>query len=85
MTIKITMAILMLAILVFGARLALVRNLYDKLMTLNLLTIKILLFLSVYAAFKSDLMMLDIVMTSSLIGFIAAAILLIFYGRSESS
>jgi multisubunit Na+/H+ antiporter MnhF subunit len=82
--IKITMGIIVIAIVIFVIRLIMTRDVYDKLMTLNLLTIKILLFLAVYSAFKRDVFILDLVMTSSLIGFIATAILIIYFGRNGS-
>ena len=85
MIIKITMGILLLSIIVFVIRLILIKDLYDKLMTLNLLIVKVLLFLSVYAAYTHDKFILDIVLASSLVGFISTAILITYYGRNEKA
>ena len=85
MILKITMGILLISIIIFTGRLIFVKNIYDKLMTLNLMAIKILLFLSVFAAFKKDKFILDIVMASSIVGFIATTILIIYIGRNEKA
>ena len=82
--IEITMGIIVAAIVIFIVRLIATKDIYDKLMTLNLLTIKIILFLAVFSAFKRNVFVLDLLVTSSLIGFIATAILIIYFGRSGS-
>lgn len=79
--IKFTLALIIMAIVVFVIRLLVTKNLYDKLMTLNLLTIKIILLLAVYAAMTRNALILDIALTSSLVGFVATAILIIYSHR----
>jgi multicomponent Na+:H+ antiporter subunit F len=85
MIIQITLMILLIAITIFVVRLLVTNNIYDKLMTLNLISIKLLLFLAVYSAYKKDVYILDIILTLSLVGFIATAILITYYERNEKN
>ncbi len=84
MILKITMGLLLVAIVIFVFRLVLIRNIHDKLLSLNLLTIKVVLLLAVYAAYEESTFILDIVLASSLVGFIATAILIVYIGRNDA-
>ncbi|MBN2258929.1 MAG: hypothetical protein JW702_00130 [Clostridiales bacterium] len=83
MIINITLMILLIAIIIFVFRLILINDIHDKLLSLNLLTIKVILFLSVLAIYKDDKFILDIAVASSMIGFIATAILIVYFGKDD--
>ncbi|OPL07841.1 MAG: hypothetical protein AVO33_02935 [delta proteobacterium ML8_F1] len=83
MILQITMGLLLMAIGIFVLRLILIKNIHDKLLSLNLLTIKVVLLLAVYAAYEESPFILDIVLASSLVGFIATAVLIVYIGRND--
>ncbi|MCK5762665.1 MAG: pH regulation protein F [Clostridiales bacterium] len=84
MIIKITIILIIVAIAIFTIRLVKMKDVFDKLLNLNLLAIKIILLLAVYAAYKNNRFILDVAAASSLVGFIATAILIIYFGRDEN-
>ena len=75
MFIKITMVFLIVAMIITLFRMIKGPTIWDKLMALNLLSVKTVLLITLYSVYKNNIMMLDISMTYAVIGFLGITLL----------
>lgn len=72
---KMTILILLLAIFTLITFMFLAKSIWEKLMGLNLIVIKIILMITVYAVYIDSELVLDIMVTYSIIGFLSVTLL----------
>lgn len=75
MMLEITMYIIIISILVLIVYLIMSKSIWEKIMVMNLLSIKTILFITVFAVWTNIPEMLDITLTYSIIGFIAITLI----------
>lgn len=75
MFLMITLFILAISILAFIIRLIIGPTTWDRLLSLNLISIKTILFLSVYAVYTDHLFLIDIAFSYGIIGFLTITLL----------
>lgn len=71
----ITMVLISLALIVLMNKLIRVDTIWEKITIMNLMTIKIIMLITVYAVYLDSYELLDISLTYSIIGFLSVAIL----------
>lgn len=74
MILQITMGILALATLVLIFFLVHSKNIWERLMAINLVTIKMIMLITVYAVLMESPIVMDISITYSIIGFISVTL-----------
>jgi len=74
MILQITMGILALATLVLIFFLVRSKNIWERLMAINLVTIKMIMLITVYAVLMESPIVMDISITYSIIGFISVTL-----------
>ncbi|MDP2426349.1 MAG: monovalent cation/H+ antiporter complex subunit F [Candidatus Izemoplasmatales bacterium] len=72
---EITLIILVIAMLVSFVRLLIGPTLWDRILMLNLISIKVVLFVVVYAIINQNLLLLDIALSYGIIGFLTMTLL----------
>lgn len=70
MFLKITMMILVLAMFFSMVRMILGPTVWDRLLALNLIAAKVILFIAVYAVYMGNPMLLDVALAAGIIGFL---------------
>jgi multicomponent Na+:H+ antiporter subunit F len=76
-----TMAFLVLAMIISVIRLIIGPTVWDRLLSLNLISAKIIMLLAVYAVYERNLFLLDIAFSYGLIGFLTLILLSHFIAR----
>ncbi|MFA5470595.1 MAG: monovalent cation/H+ antiporter complex subunit F [Acholeplasmataceae bacterium] len=71
----ITLFILVIAMILSFIRLIFSKTLWDKILMLNLMSAKVVLFIAVYAIYLEKLVLLDIAITYGIIGFLTMTLL----------
>lgn len=71
----ITLFILVIAMILSFIRLIFSRTLWDKILMLNLMSAKVVLFIAVFAVYLERLVLLDIAITYGIIGFLTMTLL----------
>jgi multicomponent Na+:H+ antiporter subunit F len=71
----ITLFILVIAMILSLVRLIYSKTLWDKILMLNLMSAKVVLFIAVYAIYSESLILLDIAITYGIIGFLTMTLL----------
>ena len=67
---EITMLILIVAIFFSMLRLILGPTVWDRLLALNLISVKVILFIAVYAVYMKNPILIDVALSASIIGFL---------------
>ncbi|AUD66151.1 pH regulation protein F [Tenericutes bacterium MZ-XQ] len=75
MFILITLFILVVAMLLSFIRLIYSKTLWDKILMLNLISAKVVLFIALYAIYSDRLILLDIAISYGIIGFLTMTLL----------
>ena len=70
-----TMILIAIAALVLLYQLTLAKTIYERLVALNLIAVKIALIMTVYAVYSGQIGLLDITLTYSIIGFMTVIVL----------
>jgi len=72
---NITMMILLVAMFFSMVRMILGPTVWDRLMSLNLISAKVILFIAIYAVYKGNPMLLDVALSAGIIGFLTITLL----------
>lgn len=72
---EMTMILIGIAILFLLYQLTLAKTIYERLVALNLIAVKIALIMTVYAVYSGQSGLLDIILTYSIIGFMTVIVL----------
>jgi len=67
---EITMAILLVAMFFSMVRMILGPTVWDRLLSLNLISAKIILLIAVYAVYMENQMLLDVALSAGIVGFL---------------
>jgi multicomponent Na+:H+ antiporter subunit F len=67
---KITMMLLVVAMFFSMVRMILGPTVWDRLLSLNLIAVKVILFIAVYAVYMEKPMLLDVALSAGIIGFL---------------
>ena len=70
MFLKITMMLLIIAMFFSIVRMILGPTVWDRLLSLNLISAKVILFIAVYAVYIENPMLLDVALSAGIIGFL---------------
>jgi multicomponent Na+:H+ antiporter subunit F len=71
----ITLAVLVLAIFASFIRLIIGPTIWDRLLMVNLISVKVVLFVAIYAIYLESTLMLDIAITYGIIGYLTITLL----------
>lgn len=71
----ITLLILVLAMILSFVRLIQGKTLWDRILMLNLISAKVVLFIAVYAVYTNSIVLLDIAISYGIIGFLTMTLL----------
>lgn len=81
MLLKITLYIVVIGIVLILVRIVKGPTVWDRLMSLNLISAKILILLTVYGVYKNNILLLDISISYAIIGFLGIVLICRFISQ----